>query len=91
MAEILADERVQSLPDIEAAFAAYDESRRERGQWLVDSSRFVGNAYEWRAKGVGKDIPKIEQEINERIGVISNIDLAKSCEMARELLNKKRA
>ncbi|KAI7763961.1 hypothetical protein LZL87_006343 [Fusarium oxysporum] len=91
MAEILADERVQSLSDIEAAFAAYDESRRERGQWLVDSSRFVGNAYEWRAKGVGKDIPKIEQEINERIGVISNIDLAKSCEMARELLNKKRA
>ncbi|KAK6711964.1 hypothetical protein SNK03_006362 [Fusarium graminearum] len=86
MAELLADERVQSRSDLEKVFAAYDESRRERTQWLVQSSRFVGDAYEWRAKGVGKDIPGIEREINERIGVISNVEIAKSCEMARELL-----
>ncbi|KAH7233330.1 hypothetical protein BKA59DRAFT_427890, partial [Fusarium tricinctum] len=86
MAELLADQRVQSPSDVEAAFAAFDASRRERTQWLVESSRFVGDAYEWRAKGVGKDIPRIEQEINERIAVISNLEIAKSCEMARELL-----
>jgi salicylate hydroxylase len=91
MAELLADQRVQSPSDVEAAFAAFDASRRERTQWLVESSRFVGDAYEWRAKGVGKDIPRIEQEINERIAVISNLEIAKSCEMARELLGGKKA
>ncbi|KAF4962591.1 hypothetical protein FSARC_9369 [Fusarium sarcochroum] len=86
MAELLADERVQNHSDLKAAFAAFDATRRERTQWLVQSSRFVGDAYEWRAKGVGKDVKKIEQEINERIGVISNVEIAKSCEQAREKL-----
>ncbi|GKU22991.1 unnamed protein product [Fusarium langsethiae] len=84
MAELLADERVQNRSHLEAVFAAFDSSRRERTQWLVQSSRFVGDAYEWRAKGVGKDIPGIEREIKERIAVISNVEIAKSCEMARE-------
>ncbi|KAH6993635.1 hypothetical protein EDB82DRAFT_524718 [Fusarium venenatum] len=87
MAELLADEKVQSRSDLEAVFAAFDASRRERTQWLVQSSRFVGDAYEWRAKGVGKDIPGIEREINERIAVISDVEIAKSCEMAREKLS----
>ncbi|KAF5000514.1 hypothetical protein FGRMN_1681 [Fusarium graminum] len=91
MAELLADERVKNYSDLEAAFAAFDGSRRERTQWLVESSRFVGDAYEWRAKGVGKDIPRIEQEINKRIGIISDVEIAKSCEMARELLKEKLA
>lgn len=91
MAELLADDRVQSHADLEAAFAAFDASRRERTQWLVQSSRFVGDAYEWRAKGVGKDIAGIEREINKRIAIISEVEIAKSCEMARERLNSKQA
>ncbi|KAF5018298.1 hypothetical protein F66182_9723 [Fusarium sp. NRRL 66182] len=90
LAELLADENVQSHSDLEAAFAAFDASRRERTQWLVQSSRFIGNAYEWRAEGVGRDFDKIEKEINERIAFISDIDIGKACERAKEIFKEKR-
>lgn len=51
--------------------------REERGQWLVQSSRFIGDSYEWRADGVGDDFKKIEAEINRRNGIIANIDMGK--------------
>ncbi|KAH7174606.1 uncharacterized protein B0J16DRAFT_418076 [Fusarium flagelliforme] len=89
MAELLADKRVQSRSDLETAFAAFDAVRRERTQWLVQSSRFIGDAYEWRAKGVGKDFAGIEREINERITKISDVEIARSCEMAWEKFGEK--
>lgn len=66
LAEILADERVQGLRDVEEAFAAFDASRRERTQWLVQSSRRTGDLFEWRAEGVGDDVRKIEEELRWR-------------------------
>lgn len=89
MAELLADDRVQSGSDLEAVFAAFDESRRERTQWLVQSSRRIGNCYEWRAENVGKDFKKIEAEINERNGVIANVDVKAMCEAAKEESGKR--
>lgn len=72
MAELLADPLVAQAGDrgFAAAFHAYDQSRRERTQWLVQSSRRSGDLYEWRAEGVGKDLGKIEDECrasNDRI------------------------
>ena len=89
MAELLADERVTTQKDLEAVFATFDAERRERGHWLVQSSRWIGDCYEWRAAGVGRDFGKIEAEINERNGIIANIDMVKMCEHAREELSKK--
>ncbi|KAF5011077.1 hypothetical protein FDECE_2816 [Fusarium decemcellulare] len=86
MAELLADQIVQSQQDIEAAFAVFDSERRERCQWLVQSSRRIGDCYEWRAEGVGSDVQKIEQEINERIGIISNLDTLDACNHAKDQL-----
>ena len=86
MAELLADERVQSGKDLEAVFAAFDASRKERGQWLVQSSRRIGDCYEWRAEGVGKNFKMIEAEINDRNDVIANVDLMQMCVQAREEL-----
>ncbi|KAM5383377.1 hypothetical protein ACJZ2D_002070 [Fusarium nematophilum] len=91
MAELLADEAVQSQGDLETVFAAFDASRRERGQWLVQSSRRIGDCYEWRAEGVGRDVKKIENEINERIGIISNVDLMGECKKAREDMKRRLA
>lgn len=88
MATLLADKRVRSASDIEAAFTAFDISRRERSQWLVNSSRFIGDTYEWRAEGVGDDFKKIESEINRRNGIIANVDLNSMCENASENLGK---
>ena len=89
LAELLADDRVRSGEDLEAVFAAFDASRRERCQWLVQSSRRIGDCYEWRAEGVGRDFGKIEAEINERNGIIANVDLMDVCVQAREELARK--
>jgi len=77
LAELFADENVKTQDDLEGVLAAFDASRRERGQWLVQSSRFIGDSYEWRADGVGDDFKKIESEIIRRNGIISDIDMGK--------------
>lgn len=91
MAELLADPQVRSQKDLEAVFATFDAHRRSRGQWLVQSSRWIGDCYEWRAKGIGKDFKKIEAEINERNGIIANVDVRKMCEEANEDLRTRLA
>lgn len=90
MADLLRDDAVRSHADLEAVFAAFDGVRRERCQWLVQSSRRIGDCYEWRAEGVGRDFKKIESEINERLSIISDIDVKDVCEQARALLRRNR-
>ena len=89
MAELLQDESVKSKKELEAVFATFDAERRSRGHWLVQSSRWIGDCYEWRAEGIGKDFRKIEAEINERNGIIANVDVAKMCTHAVSELRKK--
>lgn len=88
MATLLQDERVKSPKDLEAAFTAFDANRRERSQWLVQSSRFISDCYEWQAPGVGDDFKKIEHEINTRNGIITEFDIEKMCSDATEELTK---
>ncbi|PWY82488.1 salicylate hydroxylase [Aspergillus eucalypticola CBS 122712] len=89
LATLLEDERVQTHKDLQAVLAAFDENRRERSQWLVQSSRFIGDCYEWRADGVGSDFKKIEEAINYRNGIIANVDVGKMCEEARGALGRR--
>ncbi|KAF7591626.1 hypothetical protein BBP40_001265 [Aspergillus hancockii] len=89
LATLFEDERVSTHKDLEAVLATYDFSRLERSQWLVQSSRFIGDSYEWQAAGVGKDFKKIEEAINYRNGVIANVDVVKMCEDARKCLGKR--
>lgn len=89
LASLLGDERVQSQRDLEVVLAAFDINRRERSQWLVHSSRFIGDVYEWRAEGIGSDSKKIEEAITYRNGVIANVDINNMCQEARQHLGKK--
>ncbi|CAG9986792.1 unnamed protein product [Clonostachys byssicola] len=89
LAALLSHESVNSPADIELAFAVFDECRRERGQWLVESSRFIGDCYEWRAEGVGSDFSKIENEINARNSIISDVDVVEMCQQAKGTLSRK--
>ena len=89
LAELLADQHVQEPQHLEAVFATFNAERRERGNWLVQASRHIGDCYEWRAKGVGRDFAKIEAEINRQNGIIGEVDVAKMCEQAREELVKR--
>ncbi|TKA82499.1 hypothetical protein B0A55_01241 [Friedmanniomyces simplex] len=68
MAELLAEPSVAKAgtSGLEAAFQAFSDCRKERTQWLVQSSRRTGDLYEWRAEGVGNDVEKIHAECKER-------------------------
>jgi salicylate hydroxylase len=89
LAEMLSDDRVTSPADVEVVFAAFNEVRKERGQWLVKASRRAGDLYEWRAEGVGKDFEKIEREINESNAVIGTANVRKMCDEAMRALGRR--
>ncbi|KPM45263.1 hypothetical protein AK830_g1246 [Neonectria ditissima] len=75
--------------EIERALEVYDAVRRERGESLVQSSRRIGDTYEWMADGIGADFAKIEAEINHRNGVIANVNVGEMCETAQADLAKR--
>ncbi|EME77310.1 uncharacterized protein MYCFIDRAFT_72425 [Pseudocercospora fijiensis CIRAD86] len=89
LADLLADKRVKTREHVEAVFAAFDDVRRDRGQWLPPSSQHIGNCYEWIAEGVGEDFEKIETEINVRNGIIADVDIPGMCRDARECLTQR--
>lgn len=91
MAELLADEAVKSISDVQAVFSTFNQVRKERGQWLVQSSARIGNVYEWRADGVERDFGKMEREINERNDIIGgdDVDVGEMCRRAREALRQR--
>ncbi|KAL4882535.1 hypothetical protein BJY04DRAFT_186364 [Aspergillus karnatakaensis] len=89
LATLLSNSRVQTHKDLELALAIFDESRKERTQWLVESSRFIGDCYEWRAEGVERDFGKIEKAINERNAIITEGDVAGMCSDAERALRER--
>ncbi|OJJ46567.1 hypothetical protein ASPZODRAFT_142375 [Penicilliopsis zonata CBS 506.65] len=79
LAALLADGSVRSHAHIKVALAVYDDLRRERAHWLVQSSRFMGNGYQCMADGVGSDLGKLEAEINRRNAIIADFDVEALC------------
>lgn len=51
---------------VKAAFQAYSQVRLERSQWLVASSRDMGDIYSWRYPATGSDGGKIKDEFERR-------------------------
>ncbi|KAL1887205.1 hypothetical protein Sste5346_010359 [Sporothrix stenoceras] len=82
LAELLGDPSVTDTVGVQAAFAAFDSSRRGRDQWLVASSRRAADMYEWRARG--RDFEAIADEVCARQAYIWNIDLDASIAAARK-------
>ncbi|KAL8737332.1 MAG: hypothetical protein Q9181_001788 [Wetmoreana brouardii] len=60
---------------IDAALEAYNAVRIERARWLVESSRFVGEMYEWQDKTIGSDASKLAEEIEWRSRKIWDYDV----------------
>jgi salicylate hydroxylase len=88
MCELLADERVHAAgrKGIESAFKAFSDSRIERCNWLIQSSRRSGDLYEWRADGAGDDVQKIETECRERDEKIWNAQIMDMIEQGKQAL-----
>lgn len=86
---MLASDKVSTVSDVGTVFETFDAVRRERCQFLVQSSRFSGDCYEWRAPGIGNDFKKIEQEINRRHAIISDVEVEGFIDEAVAELNKR--
>ena len=59
---------------VRAAWTAFDLTRRERTQWLVSSSRVIGEVLEWRYEDSMDDFDKCLQELTWRSHKIWNFD-----------------
>lgn len=68
---------------ISAALQAYSAVRKQRTQWLVQSSRDMGEIYEWRYPNTGSDPVKIKAEIEGRSRKIWDFDVGRMVEEAR--------
>ncbi|GJD02528.1 salicylate hydroxylase-like protein [Colletotrichum higginsianum] len=62
LASLLAEDGVGPGAAIEAVFATFDAHRRQRGEWLVKSSRRAGDLYELKTE-YGKDFEKVGAEV----------------------------
>ncbi|KAH8901537.1 putative monooxygenase [Thozetella sp. PMI_491] len=71
------------------ALAAYNEVRYERAQWLVKSSRIVGEMYEWRHEET-KDLgERWCQEFEARCHKIWDFDVGEMVQKALEMFREK--
>lgn len=65
--ELLASLDNQVQPgELAAALRVYSNVRIPRSQWLVESSRQVGDMYQWRYGPTGRDSAKIKDEFVQR-------------------------
>ncbi|OLN92811.1 Salicylate hydroxylase 3 [Colletotrichum chlorophyti] len=88
LASLLADGRVQDGAGLEAAFSAFDAVRRERGHFLVDSSRRTGELLQLQSEH-GKDFAKLEEELHQLIKDMWYFDIDKNVTDALENLGKR--
>lgn len=91
LASLMAEVHVKTLRDLRAVFAVYDAHRRERTQWIVQSSRRAGNLVEYLAPGVGGDVDKIEKDMRDRLSQIWKFDLEDSVREAKKDLHRRLA
>lgn len=89
LSTLLADERAQTSSGAHAAIATFEAVRKERGDWLVQSSRFNADVYERQAPGIGDDFAKIEAEINRKNGLVANVNVEEMCKEAQEEFGKR--
>ncbi|KAF5560694.1 salicylate 1-monooxygenase [Fusarium napiforme] len=87
LASMLARDRVQVGADIEAAFTAFDKSRRQRCQWVVQKSRRAGQLFE-RQTELGSDFGQVLEELHETLPTIWDYDIEEVIKTASIELDK---
>ncbi|KAF5692406.1 salicylate 1-monooxygenase [Fusarium denticulatum] len=87
LASILAHDKVRVGSDIEAAFSAFDKSRRERAHWVVQKSRRAGKLFE-RQTELGSDFGGIFEELKETLPTIWDYDINEAIKTASIELDK---
>jgi salicylate hydroxylase len=67
--------RAKRPRSLAAALQAYSAVRMERTQWLVQSSRDMGDIYHWRYPATGADSAKIKAEFERRARKVWDFDV----------------
>ncbi|KAE8372513.1 FAD/NAD(P)-binding domain-containing protein [Aspergillus bertholletiae] len=73
---------------LRTAFATYDFIRRDRTQWLVQSSRLVGEMYEWQNPQTPCNSDNFRREVKWRSRAIWDYDVEAMVHDAREAFLK---
>lgn len=74
---------------LKAALATYNAVRLERSLWLVESSRILGEIYEWQYKPTGSDKDKCEEEVKWRSHKIWDYDIDRMLQQTDEKYRKR--
>ncbi|KFA70775.1 hypothetical protein S40288_09366 [Stachybotrys chartarum IBT 40288] len=82
MSELLSDAAKKLLNDpeadraqvVRAALRTYDAVRHDRASWVVETSRYIGELYEWQTEA-GSDTQKCHKEAYERCHKIWDYDV----------------
>ena len=80
-ASIVQDNKASTAKALKLAFMTFNTIRRERTQWLVQSSHDVCEIYEWNHPKTGSDPEKCFEEIQRRSSKIWDFDFE---DMVRE-------
>lgn len=70
------------------ALSTYEEVRLERTRWLMGSSRFIGELYEWQVPEFGQD-PKLCLPVEKRCRTIWDYDISEMVRNSKTLFKAK--
>jgi salicylate hydroxylase len=86
----LRESQTTSRSDIlSIALATYNTIRLERSQWLVESSRILGELYDWQYEPVGSDRNKCSEEVYWRSHKIWDYDIDEMLQQTTEEYRKR--
>ncbi|CAG7963386.1 unnamed protein product [Penicillium salamii] len=74
---------------ISAAFSAYESVRYERTQWLIESSRFMGEVFEWQTALCEADPANCQSEVEWRSHKIWDYDVDQMVEAVSAIFGSK--
>lgn len=77
-----------SVEDLDKAFKAYDEVRRERTQKLVTTSKDAGRLWDFELEGCLDDVDALQQNMENRMHWIWNADLPADLERAKAIFRQ---
>lgn len=70
---------------LQAALSAYQDVRYERTRWVVETSRFIGEIYEWQVPEIGNDPVKGLAEAESRCRKIWDYDIDEMVQEMKQL------
>ena len=80
--------KVQNLKQIPNALMAYNQTRRPRGQRIVETSREYGKLLGMQSEGVGEDLEKMRENLETRLHWIWQRDQTAQVNSAVELFEE---